>query len=405
VRGRRPRLRITLIVGVGTVFVTTASLLGQPRDAADDLLALYERGAYDTFDERVRPFGALPVNVNAFTRAADRWSGSGANRERRRLIAAAAAVELAAVLRDWDRGPVLLDAGRNWVKSSDDSETVRQWYRAALGAALRHGDANALLTSEDVGQTYGSDAYRGYSNESLRRFGDDPVLLLYRAIAFEMHWGVAAGPVEWLDRDAVERQLQLIRRAAEQQQLRRFPPAARMDAPSAVRLLGRDVVDLSNVSVVAEISLRLWRVASMFEELQRNPVTASEASVRLALTYDRLARPDWAAREFERMRDVPASPFVTYLVHFLRGRHFASAGRPQVAEVEYASALRAVPGAQSAVFALASLLFDSGRRAEAERLVAGALRTPLAEDPIKDYGAGDPSHLRDALAQLRRRLR
>ena len=38
---------------------------------------------------------------------------------------------------------------------------------------------------------------------------------------------------------------------------------------------------------------------------------------------------------------------------------------------------------------------------EAESPAARALRVPLTPDPMKIYGAGDPRHMRDALARMR----
>ena len=142
----------------------------------------------------------------------------------------------------------------------------------------------------------------------------------------------------------------------------------------------------------------------MFQDLQRNPATAAEATLRLAVTYERLARPDLASRELEHALDSPASPFVMYSVHFFRGRSLERAGRLDDAEAAYRRALGAVPNAQSASFALAPLLLASGRRLEAESLAAGALRVPLTPDPMKIYGGGDPSHMRDALARMRQEL-
>ena len=76
------------------------------------------------------------------------------------------------------------------------------------------------------------------------------------------------------------------------------------------------------------MSLRLWDVARRFRDLQQDPVIGAEATLRLAVTYNRLARPDLAARELERLLDVSAGPFVTYTVYFLRGRTLEQAARP-----------------------------------------------------------------------------
>ena len=399
----RAGLGISLAVALGIAFAAGADTSAQGQGAPEELLSLYERAAYDVFDERVRVFAAAPGSASAFKRAADRWIEAGANPQRRRLIAAAVVVEVSAVLSDWRTGPDFVDAGRSWLRSSGDGEPVRQWYRAALGATLAHADADALLATEDFGEPFRDPKYRGYSNEALRRFRDDPILLLFRSIAFETKWSTY-GRAEWLDRDAVERELQSIKRAVERQQARDFPMTARVDVASAERMFKPDVVDLRNVQSVAEVSVRLWRVANMFRELQRDRRTAAEATLRLAVTYERLAQPDSASRELARALDAPASAFVTYMVHFLNGRRLAKAGRNDDAEAAYGLALRAVPDAQAASFALVPLLFESGRRREAERVVTGALRVPLVTDPIKVYGGGDPGHLRDALARLRQEL-
>ena len=100
-RGNRPVPGLT----VGTlVLLLAAALAGVARAAAqrsaepDELLSLYDRGAWEAFDERLRAFAAAPGSVRAFRRAADRWIDAGPSAEQRRLIAAAVAVELATVL-------------------------------------------------------------------------------------------------------------------------------------------------------------------------------------------------------------------------------------------------------------------------------------------------------------------
>ena len=398
------RLPVTLVLTLTTALALVAGASAQRRSEPEELLALYDRGVYELFDERLRAFAAAPTSVETFTRAADRWMGSGFSSTRRRLVAAAVTVELAAVLSNWSAGPALMDAGRGWLSGSA-ADWARQWYRAAIGAALAHGDTDLVLALRDVQ----ADAprimpsYREYANLALRQFPDDPSFMLFKAIAFELK-SATGGSAQWFDRDAIDRHVKSLKRGRDGRPTVQLPANARMDVASAERLLRPDMADLPDVEFVAGISLRLWRVVNMFQDLQRNRVVAAEATLRLAVTYERLARPDLASLELARALDSPASPFVTYSVHFLRGRTFERADRLDDAEAAYRKALGAVPNAQAASFALAPLLVASARRLEAESLAAGALRFPLTPDPMKRYGGGDPSHMDDALARMRQEL-
>jgi hypothetical protein len=291
------------------------------------------------------------------------------------------------------------------LKGSSHIEAQRHWYRAALATALAHGDADVVLTREDVRSEAinirSRPTYRGYANEALARFSDDETLKLLRVIAFELKIG-AGGRAEWFDKDAIERHIQSLKRSRNPQPL---PPTARLDMDSVARLQKPDVVELIGDRLVADRSEQLWRVGDMLRQLQHHPTVASEATVRLATVYTRLARPDLAGTELERPLSPTPTPFVQYVAHFLRAREFARLNRDTDMENAYRQALDAIPRAQSATFGLASILFRAGRRAEAERLVANAVSPPLAADPIKIYGGGDPVHLRDALSSLREALR
>jgi len=88
---------VTLVLTLTTALALVAGASAQRRSEPEELLSLYDRGVYELFDERLRAFAAAPISVETFTRAADRWIGSGSSSTRRRLVAAAVTVELAAV--------------------------------------------------------------------------------------------------------------------------------------------------------------------------------------------------------------------------------------------------------------------------------------------------------------------
>jgi tetratricopeptide (TPR) repeat protein len=93
----------------------------------------------------------------------------------------------------------------------------------------------------------------------------------------------------------------------------------------------------------------------------------------LGLTYRRLARLELALLEWQEAERTTTTPFVQYLASFLAGQLLEQSGRADEAVLAYRRALGSVPRAQSASFALASLLFQGNMRDEALALVDAAL--------------------------------
>ena len=75
------------------------------------------------------------------------------------------------------------------------------------------------------------------------------------------------------------------------------------------------------------------------------------------------------------------------------------------AEAAYRGAVAAVPHAQSATIALASLLFRDGRRSEAEKLTADMLAVePRPVDPWRTYIHADDRFWPQLIARLRQEI-
>jgi tetratricopeptide (TPR) repeat protein len=315
------------------------------------LFGLYDGGEYDLFDQH-RAAVARSTSVEAFEREAQRWISGSQEFARRRLVTASVALELADAQRaSWKTGQPrrLLEYGCELLRQQKPNSPERAWQLATLTLAGSVGDYYFLLDVPPLGPRgkVGVQIAVGHAGHAAQRFPNEPAVLLAAAVALE------------------------------QQSL-------------------AHAVDYSR-----ELSLLVARL----RELVPIPEIAAEAHLRLGLTYRRLARLELALLEYQQAERIATTPFVEYLARFLGGQLLEQSGRAAEAALAYRSALGSAPRAQSASFALASLLFQGNRRDEALALVGGALSRPLATDPLKLYKAGDPAHWQRYLTELRQGLR
>jgi tetratricopeptide (TPR) repeat protein len=151
-----------------------------------------------------------------------------------------------------------------------------------------------------------------------------------------------------------------------------------------------------NPSGVATAVL-LDRAAASFEALVKVDSLRPEAGLRLAHVQIEQRRFD---RALVSLDDVDASArdgYVRYLSQLFRGVALEGLGRSRDAQTAYRAALETGPHAHAATMALATSLFRTGQRAEADELVASLVEN---DDQSKDvwwaYWAGD-FHLWGAL--------
>ena len=137
---------------------------------------------------------------------------------------------------------------------------------------------------------------------------------------------------------------------------------------------------------------RFWQddAVQAYGALYNDPVVGGEAMMRMGVMFVQMGRREDALTHFDRAEFLTRDRYVIYLVKYFRGR-IAEAQRRNVEAIDaYRGAVAAWPRAQSATLALASVLFQMGRRAEAQELAASMLEAnPRPADPWREYVHAD----------------
>lgn len=150
----------------------------------------------------------------------------------------------------------------------------------------------------------------------------------------------------------------------------------------------------------------LRKLAADFEQLTSRTGIEAEARLRLGHTYLRLDRHADAWGQLARVEPLTGDRHLGYLARYFTGR--ARLGMKDVpgAIAGFRSALELFPRAQSATFALASLLSRTEDPASAHALVqaaiTGADRNP---DPWRTYQEADYRFWPELTSQLRKQVR
>jgi tetratricopeptide (TPR) repeat protein len=140
----------------------------------------------------------------------------------------------------------------------------------------------------------------------------------------------------------------------------------------------------------------------IFEKLKDEEGVGAEASVRLGVMQLRSNNVAAALTLFDAADEHTREPYVVYLARYFRGQALEKQKNNADAEAAYRDALAAIPGAQSASFALSALLARRGVRTEAARIVDAALTTtPRPIDPWRAYGEADARFWPVLISQLR----
>jgi len=147
----------------------------------------------------------------------------------------------------------------------------------------------------------------------------------------------------------------------------------------------------------AATAVLLDRAAASFEALLKVDALRPEAGLRLAHVQIEQGRFDRALVSLDDVDVSVRDGYVRYLSQLFRGIALEGLGRSSDAQTAYRAALETGPHAHAATMALATSLFRTGQRAEADELVASLLES---DDQSKDvwwaYWAGD-FHLWGAL--------
>lgn len=262
-------------------------------------------------------------------------------RDRRRLIAATAALDLmhAGLDNEWYALPPLMEWGCSLVRQLPaGSAAERFWQLAAI--ALHGGAKDFNITS------LGNEEKGHLSDHALPRLGDEPRLRLKIA-------------------EAVRR-------------------AARPRRPSP----GRDFAWPYDPPL-AWYRIKENEVHHRYRGLYDDPVVGEEARVRhVAYFFDLRDAPGMAAA-LEDARAHVRDPFLRYVLLFLSGRFHEFQGRDADALPYYREAAALVPEGLSAAIATAELLFVAGEASAAQAVLTPAVRA-LERDPwhlfqLNDY--------------------
>lgn len=398
-----------------------------PRDVVHSLLNAYERGEYSRFEELASRHAMVAANWLTFEADARVWISEPPAAPQRPLIAAAVALELADVQRgSWAGARMLVEAGCLLVQRQAPSAAERLWHNAVAALAVSMADFDLLIDDPDLTpeQLAELNALRAEAVAQIRERKSStvrPDLLQFLAHAahasarfpdaaeFRLHGAVAqefrrTGEGEtifvardipiWLEPSEVDRLL-----GAGDRAISSLPRSRRMSAEAAARLLSK-----APEAAAARQSLALWNVAEKYAGLIDEPSVSAEAHLRLGQTFVRLARPMLALSEFARAEQA-TDPEVQYLAHLLAGAvHERISQRPQ-AIASLLQALRVLPRAQSATFALAPLLLEDGEQEMAAELMESAVARPTVTDPLHQYWTGSADRWPRARERLREALR
>jgi len=331
-------------------------LLGTPSPRARDDRAMYAwhmgtlqsyaDGDYERFDRELRANtngtpARLAYLARGFKSAGPQWirKGPPETRDRRRLVIAAVAVELAnqAGLADWPEARSLIEWACALLRqNARPSSAERTWLWAAT--AVFEGAADAAVLQAHV-------------THALKRFPGDCRFTLARAMAAELR--------TWPD-----------------------PRDGRTPRQRNAGGVG--------------LAVTRFNEARQFDEVR------AEAALHLGFLAIRNGDFAESLRYFREAESAQPDRFILHLLQLFRGRALERLNRPDEAIEAYRAAIAAEP-AQTARLALAAALARSGRTPDGVRLAADATAAPSdGVDPWIAYGRGDARMWPAILQQLRR---
>jgi len=340
--------------------------VAQPRADAVSVKTLLDRYAAGDFSgisaalDQTRDFNDI---LKQLKRDGPNWIAAGGpgDRARRELAAATFALEAARAgeLTDWKlvqnwmtleniywhAPPLLIEWGCTLLLKTPTPQPIeRVWHLAVLAAVDRANDYEFLIGSPWEGRANPKDEIKQL-NHAIARFPTER--------RFALAQGIAA---EW-----------------------RLFPTTRTRAKEAQQI---------------------------FENLKEDAQVGGEATVRLGFMQLRNRHFPEAVALFDAAEERSREPFVVYLARYFRGQALERQKNVEGAERAYRSALAVVPRAQSASFALSTLLAARGHRAEAASLVGAALSVkPLPMDPWRAYGEADARFWPELIEMLHAEIR
>jgi tetratricopeptide (TPR) repeat protein len=333
------------------VFTPAASGLPERQTAVPpapivELLDAYDAGRFETVEKIVAAIPDLAKFSLDLQKASNSWVAAARPdaTQRRRLIAAAVALEAAGVhIQQWPVGRDLLKWAAFFTNRGPPTEAEHVWNLAAVALIQGAQDSTPLI------------------NEAILRFPAEDRFHLAEAIARELHSWRLVHYVQPTGRSGFGNR-----------------------SPTAIL---RDVV-------------------KAFEPLLARASIRAEVHLRLGQTYLRLNQPKVALEHLLQVEPLAKDPFLRYLANYCSGKAREAMGDAAGAEAAYRRALEIFPRAQSASFAYAALAFDRDARDEAHAIVESAIATETrVEDPWRAYQAADFRFWTSFVALVRRGLR
>jgi tetratricopeptide (TPR) repeat protein len=340
-----------------------------------DLFDRYARGEYAAFTPPRTPLDLQRMRQGVM-HDGEPWIRRGSSREarRRQLVVASVALELARASLDvdWGEGRQLIEWSAALLRKGPPDDAERLWHLAALALMQGANDDNLVVSQQ---------------KQAWPRFEAETRFLLALVVMLEGGtWPDPDRGEPWDSNDAA------------------LKDAFEMNA---ARRSGRVPGDLDLRAKAYEYQRRsrMRAAITLLEDLSNAEAIRAEVLLRLGFLHLRLHHSEIALEQFEDVVPLTKDPFVLYLAHFLTGVGREQAGDRANAVASYRAALAVVPRAQSASFALASLLFIGDGREEAARLIDSAITAPIAEDPWRTYHTGDYRFLNERLHALREAIR
>ena len=350
---------------------------------ASSQLDRYYRGEFEAVSRELNALDNLDGVLDGLKRDAPAWIEAGGAGERSRRVLAAATFALEAgragafldwklidsyrvehglpgggqpplintTMVYWKAPPLLIEWGCALLRSqSTPHPDERTWQLAAIAAAQLAGDSEFLIGSPFEVRHNPQDEI-DHLKHVVARFPKEPRFVLAQGIA-----------VEWTTYPAAPRPSGRIARRAE--------------------------------------------VFDAFDRMKDDEAIGPEATLRLGVARYRRGNSSAALDLFAKVEASTRDPYLIYLARVFGGQAYEALKRPDDAERSYRDALKTVPHAQTASFALAALLFRSDRPSEAARITESTMSAqPQPMDPWREYGAADNrfwpvliSRLREAIA-------
>jgi tetratricopeptide (TPR) repeat protein len=367
----RRRLRGTVVA----LAILTCLAFGRPmahQASALDLLDRYAAGQFDAVVAGLQNGTDFAQLLKAMRDQAPAWidAGGSDDRARRELAAATLALEAARVdeWREWKRivKPPKVEIQTAAGKDSFQALNTLYWAPAPMliewGCALLRQDA----TPRSIERTWQLAAL------AVAERSEDPQFLIG-----DTKLGQGPDSGEILNEQKEIKHLLHVEK--------RFPTEARFTLAQGIARF-RDWPDDAHAA---------------FAALSDQVDVGGEANVRDADLFLREGRVKEALDHLARAEAQTRDPYVLYLAAYFRGVASIREAKPQQAEAAFTRALVEWPRGQSASTALAALLFNDGRRLEAQAVSGAMLAGPPPPDPLREFVHADDRFWPVLIARLR----